>query len=257
MTPWPCAAITFSTRRLTLSNSNRGRNAEGGFFFPRPLARARGLGLVHGVEAEKHPVGDELGVGMHAGLELEIRDALAARLVDAAPHRLGRERDGDRGRRATLDEQIAQLAEQAAEAHRMAIVETGDVLDVVGVRQGSKLDLNELRWRVLEFELGLRGEEPAVALAERRDRFRGELLLALKADARALGEAEDVFGLDLAKRVVVVGGDGMGTGKQESRRTRTSETPTRERARAKINLHRTSSIRGVQGPAIKASRLIP
>src|SRR6202011_1925427 len=130
-------------------------------------------------------------------------DALAARLVDAAPHRLGRDRDGDRGRSAALDEQIAQLAEQAAEAHGMAVVETCDVLDVVGGYQGSELDLNELRRRVLEFELGLGGEEPAVTLAERRDGFRREFLLALEADARAFGEAEDVFGLDLAKCTVV------------------------------------------------------
>src|SRR6266849_1710782 len=86
----------------------------------------------------------------------------------------------------------------------MAIVETRDVLDVVRRRQGSELDLDELRRRVLELELGLRGEEPAVALAERRDRFRRNFLLALQPDARALGEAEDVFGLDFAKRAVVV-----------------------------------------------------
>src|ERR1700694_2093930 len=141
---------------------------------------------------------------MQARLELEIHDALAARLVDAAPHRLGRDRDGDRGRCAALDEQIAQLAEQAAEAHRTAVVETRDVLDVVGCRQSSELDLNELRRGVLELELGLGGEETAVALAERRDGFRREFLLALKADARPFGETEDIFGLDLAKRAVVV-----------------------------------------------------
>src|SRR5713101_4130300 len=150
---------------------------------------------------------------------------------------------------------MAELSEQSSQVHGLAIAETRDVRNIVGRHQGSELDLNELRRRVLEFELGLRGEETPVALAERRDRFRRELLLALQADAGAFGEAEDVLGLDLAKRTVVVGGNGMGTGKQVSRHTRASETSTRELARAKINLHRTSSIRGVQGPAIKASRL--
>src|SRR5207245_1503054 len=161
------------------------------------------LGLVDRVEAENNPVGDELGVGMHAGLELEIRDALAARLVDAAPHRLGRERDGDRGRRATLDEQIAQLAEQAAEAHGMAIVETRDVLDVVGCRQGSELDLNELRWGVLEFELGLRGEETPVALAERlgreRDGDRGRRATLDEQIAQLAEQAAEAHGMAIVE----------------------------------------------------------
>ncbi len=99
---------------------------------------------------------------------------------------------------------MAELSEQSAQVHGLAIAETRDVRNIVGRHQGSELDLNELRRRVLEFELGLRGEETPVALAERRDRFRGELLLALQADAGAFGEAEDVFGLDLAKRAVVV-----------------------------------------------------
>jgi hypothetical protein len=37
--------------------------------------------------------------------------------------------------------------------------------------QGSELGLNELGRRVLEFELGLRGEVTAVALADCRSRF--------------------------------------------------------------------------------------
>src|SRR5207249_10066425 len=102
------------------------------------------------------------------------------------------------------DEQMAKFSEQPAEAHGVTIIEAADVPDVVGGRQGSELDLHELRGRVLEFELGLSGEEPAVALAERPDRFRGEFLLALEPDARAFGEAEDIFGLDFAKRALVV-----------------------------------------------------
>ena len=136
---------------------------------------------------------------MQPRFQLEIHDPLPARLVDAAPHRLGRNRDGDRRGSAALDEQIAQLAEHPAEAHGVAIVETGDVRDVVGCKQGTELDLHELRRRVLVFELGLRGEEPPVTLAERGDRLRGNFLLALQPDARAFGEAEDIFGLDLAE----------------------------------------------------------
>src|SRR6202011_1602059 len=179
-------------------------------------------------------------------------DALAARLVDAAPHRLGRDRDGDRGRSAALDEQIAQLAEQAAEAHGMAVVETGDVLDVVGGYQGSELDLNELRRRVLELELGLGGEEPPVALAERRDRFRGDLLLALLTDAGAFGEAEDVFGLDLAKRAIV-GCTRISARYEKRRGKRHGERQARSIPREAMHSHRALSIGGVQGPAIKDS----
>ncbi len=94
-------------QRRDRPQGDRARSAERRFLFPRARARARGLGFVQGVEADKYPVGHELGVAMHAGLELEIGHALAARLVDAAPHRLGRDRDGDRRRRAALDEQIA------------------------------------------------------------------------------------------------------------------------------------------------------
>src|SRR5712692_10553961 len=146
---------------------------------------------------------------------------------------------------------MAELSEQSAQVHGLAIAETRDVRNIVGRHQGSELDLNELRRRVLEFELGLRAEETPVALAERRDRFRGELLLALQTDAGAFGEAEDVFGLDLAKRTVVVSVHRSGARQREPCGERHNDTQARGTPRTAKNLHRALSIRGVQGPATK------
>src|SRR5229473_7459413 len=148
---------------------------------------------------------------------------------------------------------MAELSEQSAQVHGLAIAETRDVRNIVRRHQGSELDLNELRRRVLELELGLRGEEPAVALAERRDRFRRELLFALQTDARAFGEAEDVFGLDFAKRAVVVGVRRSGARQREACGERYGDIQVRAAPRTVRDSHRALSIRGVQGPATKDS----
>ena len=100
---------------------------------------------------------------------------------------------------------------------------------------------------MLVFELGLRGEEPPVTLAERGDRLRGNFLLALQADARAFGEAEDIFGLDLAERAFV------GRARGGDARQRECRDKTRAPAARGVteDSHRTLSIRVVQGLAIK------
>src|SRR5205085_1992007 len=144
----------------------------------RALGRARGLGLVEGIDREKHPVLYELVIGSEPSLELEIDDVLAARLVDASPYRLRRKRHRDGRRRAALDKQIARFTEQPAEADRMAIVEPGHVGDGVRGQQRAEFELDELARRLLEFELRLGSEEPPGALAERRNGLGRDFLFA-------------------------------------------------------------------------------
>src|SRR5690242_7470020 len=63
----------------------------------------------------------------------------------------------------------------------------------------TELDLHELIRRVLEAELTLAAEITACALADAGFGRQRNFLFAFRADARAFGKAEDVFGLDVTE----------------------------------------------------------
>ena len=66
------------------------------------------------------------------------------------------------------------------------------------------LELHELAWRLLVFELGLAREITAIALADAHHGFGRDLSFALEPDAGPFGKAENVLGLDLAKFRIVL-----------------------------------------------------
>ena len=81
-------------------------------------------------------------------------------------------------------------------------------MDVVQRDQRTELELHVLVRRELVFELGVACKVAPVALADPRGGINGELLFAFEADARAAGEAEDVFRLGLAVELRIVLGVG-------------------------------------------------
>src|SRR4029077_7779844 len=110
------------------------------------------------------------------------------------------ERDGDRDRRGrAVEQQIADLAEEAGGPEHVAVVEIGHVADGVSGGKRAELELDVLVRRVLELELRFGCGIAAIALAKPADGVDREFLLAFEPDAGAFGEAEDVLGLDLVE----------------------------------------------------------
>ena len=168
------------------------------FFFPGPIRDLRRLGLVDEVHGRVKPVLHQLGIRHDLCLELVVLHRSAARLVERAIVRLERGCNGDRRIRA-IQHEVSDLAEKAGWPERASVVEIGHVANVMAGCKRSKLELDVLVRRVFELELGFGGGVTAIALAKPAGRVDRNFLLAFKADAGALGEAEDVLGLDLVK----------------------------------------------------------
>ena len=154
--------------------------------------------LVQKICAQIKAVFDQLEIGVELDLKLDIGHALAAGLVDAAPFRLHRKRQRQGRRRPAVEQQVSDLAENAAEGDLAAIVEIGDVADLVRGNKRPELELDVLVGREFEFELGLARAITSVTLADPRLGIKREFLLAFQADAGAFGETEHVFGFDVA-----------------------------------------------------------
>ena len=136
------------------------------------------------------------------GIDFEFKpkalNPRARRLIANVPFGFDRQSQPERLVGSAADDEITQLAEQAAEVDRTAIHFVRYVAEIIGRAEHADLELKELVRRMLELELRLRGREASEPLAEPALRLSGNLTLAFQADGVTFGEAEDVFGFDVA-----------------------------------------------------------
>jgi hypothetical protein len=163
------------------------------------------LRLVQQIEPRIEAVAQELDVGVDGRFELVIVHMLAAGLVDQPHIRLESERDGKRIVRRALEREIAKLSETASKRRGVAVIEIVHATDIVCRAERAKFDLDELGGRELVLIFGFGPGIVAITFAKPADAIDGKFLLALDADARAGGEAENVFGLDFLPGLGVLG----------------------------------------------------
>jgi hypothetical protein len=169
---------------------------------PGLAGRAGDVGRVDQIDGGVEAVRNQLGVGDGAEGRRKIRHRLAE-IVDARPFRLRDQREADRRAGPAADHEIAQLRRKAAEGQPGGVRGAGHAVDVVAERVRAELVAEILRRHVLVFDFLLQRAVDAAAPAPLRRRLELDRLLALGADVGALGEAEQIFGLEF-----VVGVDG-------------------------------------------------
>ena len=131
---------------------------------------------------------------------IEVGDRLAA-VVDTRPFRLGDQREPDRRARTTANDQVTEFRRQAAEVETVCVKHSGHIVEGKPQPMSAEFVTKILGRDTLELDLLLKRCICAATQARCGRRLKFNRLLALGADIGSLGEAEDVFGLELMIRI--------------------------------------------------------